>query len=118
MSPSACCWKRSNDSDALLQEWINVVATPMMNGDSTRAMEGLQHLSSTSPAPFSQYAAEIAQMYLQRNENKQTANNKSNYYDSFHGTCRGLFRIGTVDCLIRCGFDKGMSAVYWIAANC
>lgn len=66
--------KRSNDSDALLQEWINVVATPMMNGDSTRAMEGLQHLSSTSPAPFSLYAAEIAQIYLQRNENKQTAN--------------------------------------------
>jgi hypothetical protein len=72
-------WKRSYDSDALLQEWINVVATPMMTGDSTRAIEGLQHLSSTSPLPFSQYAAEIAQMYLQRNENKRfAANNQSN----------------------------------------
>jgi hypothetical protein len=72
-------WKRSYDSDALLQEWINVVATPMMTGDSTRAIEGLQRLSSTSPPPFSQYAAEIAQMYLQRNENKRfAANNQSN----------------------------------------
>lgn len=54
--------------DELLQEWWHTVACPILEKDPTRAMQGLEQCSSHNPAPFSQYAAEIATVYLQRNE--------------------------------------------------
>jgi len=54
--------------DAVLQEWCHVVALPMLERDSCRSIQGLQHCSSNSPAPFNIYAGEIASLYLQRNE--------------------------------------------------
>lgn len=56
------------DGDELLQEWWHAVACPILERDPTRAMQGLEHCSSHNPAPFSRYAAEIATVYLQRNE--------------------------------------------------
>jgi hypothetical protein len=55
-------------NDELLQEWWHTVACPILERDPTRAMQGLEQCSSHNPAPFSKYAAEIATVYLQRNE--------------------------------------------------
>lgn len=54
--------------DALFQDWASVVAMPMMQRDAVRALQGLQHVSTSSPPPFNQYASEIASVYLQRQE--------------------------------------------------
>lgn len=59
-------------NDELLQEWWHTVACPILERDPTRAMQGLEQCSSNNPAPFSQYAAEIATVYLQRNEDDST----------------------------------------------
>jgi hypothetical protein len=58
-------------NDELLQEWWHTVACPILEKDPTRAMQGLEHCSSHNPAPFSRYAAEIASVYLQRNEEEK-----------------------------------------------
>lgn len=55
-------------NDELLHQWWHTVACPILERDPTRAMQGLEQCSSNNPAPFSQYAAEIATVYLQRNE--------------------------------------------------
>lgn len=67
--------------DTLLEEWTNVVAMPILQQDSTRALQGLQHVSGNSPPPFHQYAGELASMYLQRQENEAkgiVGNNNNN----------------------------------------
>lgn len=68
--------KRSsgNNEDALLQEWIQLVAQPMMNRDTAQVLEGLQHVSTTSPPPFQHYAGEIGAMYIQRQQQQQENN--------------------------------------------
>lgn len=62
----------TSTNDELLQEWWHTVACPILERDPTRAMQGLEQCSSNNPAPFSQYAAEIATVYLQRNEDDST----------------------------------------------
>jgi len=61
-------------NDALLQEWYNGVASPMMEHDVSRSIQGLQHVASNSPAPFPHYAAEILSIYLQRKEEEECGN--------------------------------------------
>jgi len=64
----------SIQNDALLQEWYNVVACSMLERDTTRCIQGLQHVASNLPAPFQQYAADIMSQYLQRKEEEECSN--------------------------------------------